>query len=88
MKKSIFYILPAVLLLGACTKNIESYNDQTKKAAVVPAAPLFTYGTRTLSDQLATNSGANSTNAPQVLKLSGRSLTAVSAGRPTIRADR
>ena len=61
MKKSIFYILPAVLLLGACTKNIESYNDQTKKAAVVPAAPLFTYGTRSLSDQLATNSGANIT---------------------------
>jgi hypothetical protein len=61
MKKSIFYILPAVLLLGACTKNIESYNDQTKKADVVPAAPLFTYGTLSLSNQLATNGGANIT---------------------------
>jgi len=61
MKKSIFYILPAVLLLGACTKNIESYNDQTKKASVVPAAPLFTNATLSLSNQLATNGGANIT---------------------------
>jgi hypothetical protein len=61
MKKSIFYILPAVLLLGACTKNIESYNDQTKKAAVVPAAPLFTNGTLSLTNQLANNGGGNIT---------------------------
>ncbi len=59
MKKSILYILPAVLLLGACTKNIDSYNDQTKKAAVVPAAPLFTYGTLSLTNQLANNGGGN-----------------------------
>jgi hypothetical protein len=61
MKKSILYILPAFLLLGACTKNIDSYNNQTKKPAVVPAAPLFTNATRNLSDQLATNGGANIT---------------------------
>jgi hypothetical protein len=61
MKKSILYILPAVLLLGACTKNIDSYNDQTKKAAVVPAAPLFTNATRNLSDQLANIGGGNIT---------------------------
>src|ERR1700754_420002 len=61
MKKSILYILPAVLLLGACTKNIDSYNDQTKKPAVVPAAPLFTNATRNLSDQLANIGGGNIT---------------------------
>jgi hypothetical protein len=61
MKKSIFYILPVVLLLGACTKNIDSYNDQTKKAAVVPAAPLFTDGTLSLTNQLANNGGGNIT---------------------------
>ncbi|HVS97709.1 MAG TPA: SusD/RagB family nutrient-binding outer membrane lipoprotein [Puia sp.] len=61
MKKSIFYILPGVLLLGACTKDISSYNAQTKKAAVVPAAPLFTYGTLTLTNQLANNGGGNIT---------------------------
>ncbi len=59
MKKSIFYILPAVLLLGACTKDISSYNNQTKKAAVVPAAPLFTEGTLSLTNQLANNGGGN-----------------------------
>src|SRR5258707_14793686 len=59
MKKSILYLLPAVLLLGACTKNIDSYNNQTKKAAVVPAAPLFTSATLSLSNQLATNGGGN-----------------------------
>ena len=61
MKKSIFYIFPAVLLFGACTKDISSYNDQTKKAAVVPAAPLFTNATRSLSDQLASIGGGNIT---------------------------
>ena len=61
MKKSIFYILPVALLLGACTKDISSYNDQTKKAAVVPAAPLYTYGTLTLTNQLANIGGGNIT---------------------------
>jgi hypothetical protein len=61
MKKSILYILPALLLLGACTKDISSYNNQTKKAAVVPAAPLFTNGTLSLSNQLASNGGGNIT---------------------------
>ena len=49
------------MLLGACTKNIDSYNAQTKKPAVVPAAPLFTDGTLSLSNQLATNGGGNIT---------------------------
>lgn len=61
MKKSIFYILPAVLLFGACTKDISSYNDQTKKPAEVPAAPLFTNATRNLADQLASIGGGNIT---------------------------
>src|SRR5258708_6512258 len=61
MKKSILYILPAVLLLWACTKDISSYNNQTKKAAVVPAAPLYTEGTLLLSNQLANNGGGNIT---------------------------
>ena len=59
MKKSIFYILPAALLLGACTKDISSYNNQTKKAAVVPAAPLYTDGTLALTNQLANIGGGN-----------------------------
>jgi hypothetical protein len=59
MKKSIFYILPGVLLLGACTKDIDSYNKQTKKAAVVPAAPLYTDGTLALTNQLANIGGGN-----------------------------
>src|ERR1700754_1814225 len=59
MTKSILYILPALLFLGACTKDISSYNDQTKKAAVVPAAPLFTNGTLSLTNQLASNGGGN-----------------------------
>ena len=61
MKKSILYIFPAVLLFGACTKDISSYNNQTKKAAVVPAAPLFTNGMLSLSNQLANNGGGNIT---------------------------
>ena len=61
MKKSILYILPAVLLFGACTKDISSYNDQTKKAAVVPPAPLFTNGMLSLTNQLANNGGGNIT---------------------------
>ena len=61
MTKSIIYLLPAVLLFGACTKDISSYNDQTKKAAVVPAAPLFTNGMLSLSNQLANNGGGNIT---------------------------
>src|SRR5258708_7998249 len=61
MKKSILYILPAVMLLGGCTKDIYSYNNQTKKAAVVPAAPLYTEGTLLLSNQLANNGGGNIT---------------------------
>jgi len=61
MKKSILYILPAVLLIGACTKNISRFNDQTKRAAVVPAAPLYTNATRNLADQLANIGGGNIT---------------------------
>jgi len=61
MKKSFLYILPAVILIGACTKDISSYNDQTKKAAVVPAAPLFTNATRGLSDQMSNIGGGNIT---------------------------
>ena len=61
MKKSFIYILPGILLLAACTKDISSYNDQTKKAAVVPAAPLYTYATLTLTNQLANIGGGNIT---------------------------
>jgi len=61
MKKSILYIVSAATLFGACTKDISSYNDQTKKAAVVPAAPLFTNGTLSLTNQLANNGGGNIT---------------------------
>src|SRR4051812_24868930 len=62
MKKSIYYILPAVLLFGACTKDISSYNNQTKKPPVVPAATLYTNATRNLSDQIASIGGGKTSS--------------------------
>jgi hypothetical protein len=57
MKKLLYIFLPAVLLFGACTKNIDSYNKVTKAPATVPPGPIFTYATKSLVDGLADCSG-------------------------------
>lgn len=55
MKKLIFLIIP-VLFFAACTKNISRFNDETKKAANVPAGTLFSNAVRNVSDVLASAS--------------------------------
>jgi hypothetical protein len=52
MKFSIKLLLPAVMLVG-CTKNIDSYNEETKKPAKVPAATIFSNSVKSLADGLA-----------------------------------
>jgi len=55
MKKILFLIIP-VLFIVSCTKNIDRFNEQTKRAASVPAGTLFSNATRNLSDNLASAS--------------------------------
>ncbi|MBD0284023.1 MAG: SusD/RagB family nutrient-binding outer membrane lipoprotein [Bacteroidota bacterium] len=55
MKKLLLIILP-VLFFTACTKNISRFNEETKRAANVPAGTLFSNGVRNLSDALASAS--------------------------------
>ncbi|MBN8786949.1 MAG: SusD/RagB family nutrient-binding outer membrane lipoprotein, partial [Terrimonas sp.] len=53
MKKLIISIaILQGLLITSCTKDISSYNDETKRAANVPAGTLFSNATRNLSDNL------------------------------------
>lgn len=52
MRKIIYIALP-VLFLAACTKNISSYNEETKKAAAVPGPSLFSNAVKNISDGLA-----------------------------------
>lgn len=56
MKKIIIFMMIAQgLLIASCTKDISSYNEQTKKATVekgVPAGTLFSNATRNLADNL------------------------------------
>ncbi len=59
MKKILNIILP-VLLLGACTKDISRFNEETKKPANVPAGALFANATKNLAD--AYGSGSVNTN--------------------------
>ena len=59
MKKLIFLIV-TVLFLTACTKNISRFNEETKRAANVPAGTLFSNAVRNVSDVLA--SGSVNTN--------------------------
>lgn len=49
MKKILFIVFP-VLMLGACTKDISKFNEETKKPAVVPAGPLFANAVKGLAD--------------------------------------
>lgn len=58
--KKIFYIVIFGLLLGACTKDITRFNEQTKQASVVPAGTLVANSIKSLSDALA--SGSVNTN--------------------------
>lgn len=59
MKKIFLFVLPLSLLLGACTKNISSYNAITKSPETVPPGPLFTYAEKNLCDALADCSAYN-----------------------------
>jgi len=59
MKKIIYLLLPGLFFV-ACTKDISRFNEETKKAASVPAGTLFSNATRNLADALA--SGSVNTN--------------------------
>ena len=54
--KKLIYLSLSLLTLVSCTKDISSLNEQTKAAAAVPAGTLFSYATRSLSDNLASAS--------------------------------
>src|SRR5260221_6941657 len=52
--KALYKILvPALLLTASCTKNLNKLNQETKKAALVPAGTLFNNAIKTLSDGMA-----------------------------------
>jgi hypothetical protein len=55
MRKLVYIALP-VLFLAACTKNISSFNEETKKPAVVPGPTLFSNAVKNISDGLANGS--------------------------------
>src|SRR5690349_5981385 len=51
MRKLLYIALP-VVLLAACTKDISRFNEETKKAKVVPGPMLFSNAVKNLSDGL------------------------------------
>ena len=51
--KKILIICFSSLLIVSCTKNIERFNEEKKKAANVPAASLFANATKATMDYLA-----------------------------------
>ena len=53
MKKYLIISSISLLAFGACTKDIDRFNEQTKQAATVPAATLFSNGVRNLTNALA-----------------------------------
>ncbi|MDI3318427.1 SusD/RagB family nutrient-binding outer membrane lipoprotein [Pinibacter soli] len=55
MKKYLI-IFASMVSLAACTKNIDSYNDQTKAASSAPPATLFSNAVRNLADVLTSSS--------------------------------
>lgn len=59
MKKIFLFIIPAVLLSAACTKDITRFNTPTKQPSVVPPGPIFTYATKQLSDIMSDCGGNN-----------------------------
>ncbi|HTF27410.1 MAG TPA: SusD/RagB family nutrient-binding outer membrane lipoprotein [Flavitalea sp.] len=56
MKKRLIYILPALLLFNACTKDISRFNEETKKTADVPPGSLFSNALKSLADVVASGS--------------------------------
>ena len=48
--KKLFIYTSLLLLLGSCTKDIARFNEETKKAAIVPAETLFSNGIRGVVD--------------------------------------
>ena len=52
----ILFSISSLLAFASCTKDIEKFNEQTKAAAQVPGATLFSNGVRNLSDALASPS--------------------------------
>jgi hypothetical protein len=51
--KKVLIISFSLFILGACTKDITRFNEQTKRAESVPAETLFTNGLKNLNDLLA-----------------------------------
>lgn len=51
--KNILTYTGFLILLASCTKDISRFNDETKKAANVPAGTLFSNGVRNLVDGIA-----------------------------------
>lgn len=51
--KKILIAAFSLLILGACTKDITRFNEQTKRAETVPPETLFSNATKNLSDLLA-----------------------------------
>lgn len=56
MKRIFIVILPVILLLCACTKDISRFNEETKRASEIPPGPLFSNAVKNLSDGLASAS--------------------------------
>lgn len=70
--KTIYKILvPALLVTASCTKNIDTYNLETKRPSVVPAGMLFNNAVKTLTDGLAT-AGVNANIFRHVVKYWGQ----------------
>jgi hypothetical protein len=56
MKKRYITILVGILLISACTNDITRFNEETKRASVVPPGSLFSNSVKALSDGLASAS--------------------------------
>lgn len=56
MKKRYITILVGIILISACTNDITRFNEETKRASVVPAGSLFSNSVKALSDGLASAS--------------------------------
>lgn len=54
--KKIFCLFIAINIIASCTKDISSFNEETKQAANVPAGTLFSNAVRNVSDALASAS--------------------------------
>lgn len=54
MKQLLNILVPVIFICSACTKDISKYNLETKKAAAVPAGPLFSNALKSLTDGLTT----------------------------------